>query len=182
MSPRCAATATPSPTCSRRTSGNAPAIGERGQHASGAAKSPSAWTGCGQTCVAPAAKCSRRPRRIVSASPQRTIASMNRSLPPSASSSSEALAQPAVAVVRQRHVARQFLAPQRPRFRRIGLDRYLLLHREPLRWPKDRGGLSRMPWCQVIWDSAARFGSAQRQHLRPELRPRPAVRRRAQTC
>jgi len=44
----------------------------------------------------------------------------------------EALAQPAIAVVRQRHVARQFLAPERPRFRRIGLDRYFLLHRKPL--------------------------------------------------
>ena len=78
----------------------------------------------------------------------------------------KALAQPAVAVVRQRHVARQFLAPERPRLRRIGLKRYLLLHREPLRWPKDRGGLGRMRRCHVIWDSATRLGSAQRQHLR----------------
>src|ERR1700722_10367523 len=56
------------------------------------------------------------------------------------------LAQPAVAVVRQHHVTRQLFAPERPRFRRIDLDRYLLLHRKPLRRPEDRGGLGRMLW------------------------------------
>src|SRR6478672_9309675 len=111
-----------------------------------AAKSPSAWTGCRQTCVSQAAP------DCVGIAPQD-----HRIDEPVAAAIGqlilgEALAQPTVAVVRQRHVARQFLAPERPRFRRIGLNRYFLLHCKPLRWPKDRGGLGRMPWCHVIWD------------------------------
>jgi hypothetical protein len=95
--------------------------------------------------VAPAVKCARRPLLIVSASPHRTIAFDE----PVATavgelSLGEALAQPAVAVVRQHHVTRQLLAPERPRLRGIGLERNLLLHREPLRRPEDRGRLSRM--------------------------------------
>jgi hypothetical protein len=110
-----------------------------------AAKSLSTWIGCRQTCVAPAVKCARRPLLIVSASPHRTIAFDE----PVATavgefSLGEALAQPAVAVVRQHHLTRQLLAPERPCLRGIGLERNLLLHREPLRRPEDRGRLSRM--------------------------------------
>src|SRR3984957_15925841 len=82
----------------------------------------------------------------------------------------EALARPAIAIVRRRHIARQFLAPERPRLRGIGLQRSLLLPREPLRRPEDRGGLGGMLWRHVVWDGTTRLGTAQRQHLRSECR------------
>src|ERR1700748_3450277 len=56
----------------------------------------------------------------------------------------ESLTQPAVAVVRQHHVARKFLAPERARLYGIGLERDLLLDSEYLRRPEDRCGLRRM--------------------------------------
>src|ERR1700687_3084988 len=80
----------------------------------------------------------------------------------------KALTEPAVAIIRQHHVTRQFLASERPRLRGIGFQRYLLLHREPLRRPEDRGRLSRVLRRHVVWDSATRLGTAQRQHLRSE--------------
>jgi hypothetical protein len=115
----CAATAMPSPTCSedrrhKRVQVSASAASMRSR----AAKSPAAWTGCRQTCAAPPVKCARRPRLIVSASSESTIPSMNRSLPPSASSAGKALTKPAVEIIRQHHVTRQFrpsAAPSRVR-------------------------------------------------------------------
>src|SRR5260370_39453934 len=70
----------------------------------------------------------------------------------------KALTEPAVAIIRQHHVTRQFLAPERPRLRGIGLESYLLLHREPLRRPEDGGGLSRMLRRHVVWNSSTRLG------------------------
>src|SRR5438552_1120407 len=66
----------------------------------------------------------------------------------------KALTEPAVAIIRQHHVTRQFLASERPRLRGIGFKRDLLLHCEPLRRPEYRGRLSRVLRRHVVWDSA----------------------------
>src|SRR5258708_19740938 len=81
----------------------------------------------------------------------------------------KALTEPAVAIIRQHQVTRQFLASERPRLRGIGFKRDLLLHREPPRRPEDPGPLSPILRRHVLWDSATRLRATHRHHLRPEL-------------
>src|SRR6266513_3825847 len=134
----CVATATPSPICSewrRRT--RASGIGERGQHAVAGGEIAIRVDGL-QTDMRGAG---REVRPQAALDRVRIAPQDHRIDEPVATavgelSLSEALAQPAVAVVRQYHVTRQFLAPERPRLRGIGLEHYLLLHREPLRRPE----------------------------------------------
>src|ERR1700730_970994 len=164
MSTRCAATATLSRICSegeRHT--RASGIGERGQHAVAGGEITIRVNGL-QTYMRGAGgeMPPQAPPDRLDIAPQDHRIDEPVAAAVGELSLGEALAQPAVAVVRQRHVARQFLAPERPRLRGIGLERYFLLHREPLRRPEDRGGLSRMFRRNIVWDSATRLGTAQR--------------------
>src|SRR5215475_4665932 len=159
MSVRCAATATPSPICSEggrqtRVSG----IGERPQHAVAGGEIAIRVDGL-QTDMRGAGR-EVRPQAV----PDRIgVAPQNHRIdePVAAAvvelSFRKNLAQPAVAIVRQHHIARQFLAPERPRFRGVGLKGDLLLYRKPLRWPEDRGGPGRVLRRYVVWDSATRL-------------------------
>src|SRR3954454_4932036 len=138
----CAATATPSPTCCedrrhKRAQVSASAASMRGR----AAKSASAWTGCRQTCVAPAVKCARRPRLIVlGITPQYHRIDKPVTAAVGQLSLGKALTEPAIAIIRQACSVTvpcvRAPAPWQDRFKRD-----LLLHHEPLRRPEDRGRL-----------------------------------------
>jgi hypothetical protein len=139
--------------------------------------------------VAPAVKCARRPLLIVWALPHRTIAFDE----PVATavgelSLGEALAQPAVAVVRQHHVTRQLLAPERPRLRGImQRNKFVLfatsLPRHRMRYhriDRDRGFESRRQACRRLVER--RFLGGEAEPSRAVSARLTVIARRIVTC
>ena len=134
-----------------------------------AAVSPSSCTGWMQTCVAPAAKCARKPSRTLSAVPHRhhrideAVRSAVRQF-----SLGKADAQPVVAVVVEHHVARQLLAAQRAGLGRIGFERNLLLGDQPFVRAEDPRSLGGVLRRGVIGKRTAGMARRQLQHQRTE--------------
>ena len=124
-----------------------------------AAVSPSSCTGWIQTCVAPA--CEMRAQallHLVGVAPQHhrvdePVGAAVRQL-----RLGEADAQPVVAVIVEHHVARQLLAPERARLRRIGFQRNLLLGHQPLVGSEDPCRLRRVLRRRVVRQRAAGRG------------------------
>ena len=134
---------------------------------------------CRQTWSAPASRCSRT-RSAIACSPPTTSACFSRSLPPRGKSSSrEALAQPAVPVVRQAGVDLQ--VPVGALAHDVGVvaehDRLLDRQQRPLAEHLARRG--RVLRRHEVRVGALRPVAGQREHRRPERRQHRAAARRS---